>query len=52
MTGGTLVASQDSQSYQIKVKNGEEGGRRVQDGEHMYTCGRFILIFGQTNTIM
>ena len=30
-----------------------EGGRRwVQDGEHMYTCGGFILIFGKTNTIM
>ena len=24
---------------------GEGGGRRVQDGEHMYTCGGFILIF-------
>ena len=23
---------------------GEGGGRRVQDGEHMYTCGGFILI--------
>ena len=32
--------------------NGEGGGRRVQDGEHMYTCGRLILIFGKTNTIM
>ena len=32
--------------------NGERGGRRVQDGEHMYTCGGFILIFGKTNTIM
>ena len=31
---------------------GEGGGRRVQDGEHMYTCGGFILIFGKTNTIM
>ena len=30
---------------------GEGGGRRVQDGEHMYTCGRFILVFGKTNTI-
>ena len=32
----------------------EWGGRReeVQDGEHMYTCGGFILIFGKTNTIM
>ena len=28
------------------------GGRRVRDGEHMYTCGGFILIFGKTNTIM
>ena len=31
---------------------GEGGGGRVQDGEHMYTCGGFILIFGKTNTIM
>ena len=31
---------------------GEGGGRRVQDGEHMHTCGGFILIFGKTNTIM
>ena len=31
---------------------GEGGGRRVQDGGHMYTCGGFILIFGKTNTIM
>ena len=32
--------------------NGEGGGRRVQDGEHMYTCGRFILIYGKTNTLL
>ena len=32
--------------------NGEGGGRRVQDGEHMYTCGGFILIFGKTNKVM
>ena len=31
---------------------GERGGRRVQDGEHMYTCDIFILIFGKTNTIL
>ena len=31
---------------------GEGGGRRIQDGEHMYTCGGFILVFGKTNTIM
>ena len=28
------------------------GGRMVQDGEHMYTCGGFILIYGKTNTIL
>ena len=26
---------------------GEGGRRRVQDGEHMYTCGGLILIFGK-----
>ena len=26
---------------------GEGGGRRVQDGEHRYTCGGFISIFGK-----
>ena len=31
---------------------GEGGGRRVQDGEHMYTCDGFILIYGKTNTIL
>ena len=30
---------------------GEGGGRRVQDGEHVYTCGGFMLIYGKTNTI-
>jgi len=31
---------------------GEGGGRRVQDGEHIYTYGGFISIFGKTNTIL
>ena len=31
---------------------GEGGRRRVQDGEHMYTCGGFILIYGKTNIIL
>ena len=30
----------------------EDGGRGVQDGEHMYTCGRFMLMYGKTNTIL
>ena len=25
----------------------EGGGRRVQDGEHVYTCGGFMLIYGK-----
>ena len=31
---------------------GEGDGRRVQDGEHVYTCGRFMLMYGKTNTIL
>ena len=31
---------------------GEGGGRGVQDGEHVYTCGRFMLMYGKTNTIL
>ena len=31
---------------------GEEGGRGVQDGEHVYTCGRFMLMYGKTNIIL
>jgi len=28
------------------------GGRGVQDGEHMYTRGGFMLMYGKTNTIL
>ena len=28
------------------------GGRGIQDGEHVYTRGRFMLIFDKTNTIL
>ena len=31
---------------------GEGGGRVVQDGEHVYTHGRFKLMYGKTNTIL
>ena len=30
----------------------EGGGRGVQDWEHMYTCGGFMLMYGKTNTIL
>ena len=32
--------------------DGEEGGRGVQDGEHMYTCGGFMSMYGKVNTIL
>ena len=31
---------------------GEGGGRGVQDGEHMYAHGGFMLMCGRTNTII
>ena len=31
---------------------GREVGEGVQDGEHVYTRGRFMLIYGKTNTIL
>ena len=30
----------------------EGGGREVQDGEHVYTHGRLMLMYGKTNTIL
>ena len=32
--------------------DGEGGGRGVQDGEHVYTHGGFMLMYGKTNTIL
>ena len=31
---------------------GVGGGRGVQDGEHVYARGRFMLMCGRTNTIL
>ena len=31
---------------------GEGGGRGVQNWEHVYTRGRFMLMYGKTNTIL
>ena len=35
-----------------EVWYGEGGGRGVQDWEHVYTCGRFMLMYSKTNTIL
>ena len=31
---------------------GEGGGRGGQDWEPLYTCGRFMLMYGKTNTTL
>ena len=31
---------------------GEGGEKGVQDGEHVHTCGGFMLMYGKTNTIL
>ena len=31
---------------------GSEEGRGDQDGEHVYTCGGFMLMYGKTNTVL
>ena len=31
---------------------GEGGEKGVQDGEHVYTRGGFMLMYGKTNTIL
>ena len=33
-------------------REGEGGGRGVQDGEHMYTHGGSMSVYGKTNTIL
>ena len=30
----------------------EGGGRGIQDGEHVYIRGGFMLMYGKTNTIL
>ena len=47
-TGGLgLVHWDDPEGW-----SGEGGGRGIQDGEHVYTHGGFMLMYGKTNTIL
>ena len=46
------ATSRISSGYRPHPEVRREGREPVQDGEHMYTCGGFILIFGKTNTIL
>ena len=42
-----LVHWDDSEGW-----DGEEGGRGVQDGGHMYTHGGFMSMYGKTTTML
>ena len=59
MTQGKLeVVKQEMARVNIDISRiselwyGEGGGRRVQDGEHMYNHDRCMLMYGKTNTIL
>ena len=39
-----LVQGDDPEGW-----DGEGGGRGVQDGEHIHTCGRFMSIYGKNH---
>ena len=41
-----LVHWDDSEGW-----DGEGGGSEVQGGDHVYTCGGFMLMYGEINTI-
>ena len=46
---------QDAQGWRTGMTQRDGMGREVegvQDGEHMYTCGGFMLMYGKTNTIL
>ena len=42
-----LVQWDDSEGWY-----GGGGGRGVQDGEHVYTHGGYMLMYGKTNTVL
>ena len=46
---------QDAQGWCTGMIQRDDTGREVgggQDGEHMYTRGGFMLMYGKTNTIL
>ena len=53
-----LKVKEESEKVALKLNIHPEGwyregeGSGVGDGEHMYTCGGFMLVYGKTNTIL
>ena len=46
------IVSRSAPQNSLKGAVGQGGGRGVQDGEHVYTHGGFMLMYGKTNTIL
>ena len=53
-----MKVKEESEKVALKLNIHPEGwyregeGSGVGDGEHMYTCGGFMLVYGKTNTIL
>ena len=47
-----LVHWDDPEGWYGEGRYGKGRGRGVQDGEHVYTRGGFMLIYGKINTIL
>ena len=45
------IARRDKKAF-FREMLWEGGGRGVQDWEHVYTHGRFRLMYGKTNTVL
>ena len=41
----------ERQRKETGIQRGREG-RGVQDGEHVYTCQGFMLMYGKANTVL
>ena len=47
-----IMCSKDKEHQPQWDGTGVGGGRGFQDGEHVYTRGGFMLMYGKTNTIL
>ena len=47
-----LRVKEESGKAGLKLMVGGGRWEGVQDGEHVYTCGEFMLMYGKSNTIL
>ena len=48
----SLGLMQDAWGWCTGMAQRDGTGREIQDGEHVYTCGRFMLMYSKTNTLL